>query len=166
MYKQLKITSKNSFHSHASFLFPGPFPSAQKRGSICFLLQLSPHGSRCIDLLLSCSPDRSQWWLSSTFQVQVPSPWLSKGLPPFMEASAFMLLAWLAATLLHCQKAPAVANTSVSCEAQEKQKGDFFFSSPVWMNKSFHSHNLPSSLVSELWTASTTPAKNWMYNAC
>lgn len=43
-----------------------------------------------------------------------------------MKASAFILLAWLAATLLHCQKAPAVANTSVSCEAQEKQR-DFFF---------------------------------------
>lgn len=163
MYKQLKITSKNSFHSHASFLFPGPFPSAQKRGSICFFLQLSPHRSRCIDLLLSCSWQVSVMALQPLSKFRPPVPGYRKDCPHLWRYQlSFCLLGWLP---LYCiAKRYLQWQTHLSAVKLRKSKEIFFF--PVWMNKSLHSHNLPYSLVSELWTASTTPAKNWMYNAC
>lgn len=117
MQKQLKITSKNSFHPHAAFLFPGAFLSAQKRGSICFVLQLSPCGSCCIDLLLACASQVSVTALQPVSETGPQSLALKRAAPVYRGGS-------LGAAFL------------VDCKAGGGGLTFFFFSFSEWTNPS------------------------------
>lgn len=145
MHKQLKIASKNSFHSHASFLLPGPFPSAQKRGSICCFLQLSPHGSRCIDLLLSCSAQVSVPALQPLSKFRPPVPGCRKGCPRlWRHQPSCCLLGWLP---FYCvAKRHLQWQTHLSAVKLRKSKKELP-PRPEWTNPSTPTTSLPHWLA-------------------
>lgn len=111
----------------------------------------------------SPAPDKSQWWLSSHFRSSGPQSLAIERTAPIYEGISFHSACLVGCHFIALPKGTC-SGKHLSAVKLRKSKEIFFF--PVWMNKSLHSHNLPYSLVSELWTASTTPAKNWMYNAC
>lgn len=87
MQRQMKIASNSHFHLHAAFLLPGAFPSAQRRGSICFILKLSACGNCFTDLLLACSSQVSPTVLKS----RTPVSDCQKGCPIYREARLVLL---------------------------------------------------------------------------